>query len=103
MRLDLHLLLYCLLQVPWLFLGINCVLGGSVAELAERMGSIMKANRQLIMAGVCLLVMLAGASVIRSQDKPRPDRRDRAFDAAAPQDGRARPFPPDPTFNFVGS
>lgn len=63
----------------------------------------MKVNRQLIMAGVCLLVMLAGASVIRSQDKPRSDRRNHAFDTSAPQDGRARPFPPDPTFNFVGS
>ena len=67
------------------------------------MGSMMKVNRQLIMAGVCLLVMLAGASVIRSQDKPRPDSRNRAFDAMAPQGGRPRPFPPDPTFNFVGS
>jgi len=67
------------------------------------MGAIMKANRQVITVIVCLLVMLAGASVVRSQDKQHPDRRHRAFDAMAPQDGRTRPFPPDPLFNFVGS
>jgi hypothetical protein len=54
----------------------------------------MRAHGVIIVA-VCLSSVLAGAGIVRSQEKPRH--------AMAPQDDRPRPFPPDPTFNFVGS
>jgi len=46
--------------------------------------------------------MLASAVVVGAQDKQRPDRN-RGFGAMDAQDRGPRPFPPDPTFNFVGS
>jgi len=54
---------------------------------------------------VCLLAMLASGSGVLAQDKPRSDRRGGfPMGGGMGTQGRgSRPFPPDPTFNFVGS
>lgn len=58
-----------------------------------------------MIAGVCLVTMLAGSMISRAQDAPRrgPRNRDFAAGAAGQDHGPGRPFPSDPTFDFVGS
>jgi hypothetical protein len=63
----------------------------------------MRRHKQFITVAVFLLAMFASVSGARAQDKPRSDPRNRGLDASDPDGRRGRPFPPDPTFNFVGS
>ncbi len=61
-------------------------------------------QRRLMITIVCLLTMLAGGVCILAQDSPQPPSRHHGFSAAGAQDhGPRGPFPPDSTFNFVGS
>lgn len=65
----------------------------------------MKNQKRLMIAVICLLSVSASGAGILAQDKPQPERRG-GFPMGGgmgPQDRGPRPFPPDPTFNFVGS
>ena len=66
----------------------------------------MRTQQRLTLTGVCLLTMLAGAAGILGQDKPRPQPGPGGFSKGGgmgTQDRGSRPFPPDPTFKFLGS
>ena len=66
----------------------------------------MRTSQRLIVTGVCLLAMLLCTAGILGQDKPRPQPGPGGFSKGGgmgTQDRGIRPFPPDPTFNFLGS
>ena len=66
----------------------------------------MRTQGRLMLPVVSLVMMLAGGVVILGQDKPAPPSRHDGFSmggGVGTQDRGSRPFPPDPTFNFVGS
>src|SRR5213083_2740089 len=64
----------------------------------------MRTQGRLMIPVVSLLMMLAGGGIL-GQDKPAPTSRHDGFSmgGVGTQDRGSRPFPPDPTFNFVGS
>jgi hypothetical protein len=67
----------------------------------------MKTPPRFAISIVCLLTMLSSGVGVIAQDsaQPRPERRG-GFSMGggmSAQDRGSRPFPPDPTFNFVGS
>src|SRR6266542_2569393 len=66
----------------------------------------MRIRQRLTLTVVCLSMMLASVISILGQDRPRPQTGNRGLPMGAgmgTQDRGARPFPPDQTFNFLGS
>ena len=72
---------------------------------------MMRRNQKATISILCLLVMLVGAAAIlgqeRQSDKARFQSDPRPFPGPrgdrGPNQGPRRPFPPDATFDFVGS
>src|SRR5436309_3362818 len=62
---------------------------------------IMTTTKRLTLTSVCLGVMLTVCAGISAQDNGGPKHH--GFSAAAQEQRPDRPFPPDPTFSFVGS
>ena len=62
----------------------------------------MTTIKRLTLTNVCVVVMLAICASIAAQDNGGPPKNHR-FSAAARAQQPDRPFPPDPTFRFVGS
>src|SRR5712691_11159112 len=67
----------------------------------------MRRKGRLMIPVVSLLMLLGGGVGILGQDKPAPPSRHDGFSMGGVgvknKDRGTRPFPPDPTFNFVGS
>lgn len=63
----------------------------------------MTTIKRLTLTNVCVGVMLAICVSIAAQDNGGPPPKHRGFSAAAKTQRPEHPFPPDPTFRFVGS
>ncbi len=66
----------------------------------------MRTRGHLIVSTVCLFTVVASGAGILAQDKPRTQPRHDDFSIVGDmrtQDRGSRPYPPDATFNFVGS